>query len=212
MSHVPDDPPLPAILLAGGAARRMGGGDKCLRLLAGRPILGHVIDRIRPQVTAMVLNANGDPARFATYGLAVVADDIGDQPGPLAGILAGLDWIAAHMPAATFALTVSTDCPFLPRDLVARLGAALGDGADIVLAASKGRTHPVIGLWRVTLRRDLRQALTVEDIHKVERFCDRHRFIAVNFPAESLDPFFNANTPADLAEAEQLAVHVAGAD
>lgn len=203
-------PPIPAILLAGGQARRMGGGDKCLRLLGGRPILAHVIDRVRPQVAALVLNANGDPARFAAFDLPVVADDIDDQPGPLAGILAGLDWAALHMPEATYALSVSTDCPFLPKDLVVRLWAAVADGADIALAASIGRTHPVIALWRVALRQDLRHAVTVADVRKVERFCDRHRAVAVNFAgaenvsAGIIDPFFNANTPEDLAAAELL--------
>jgi molybdopterin-guanine dinucleotide biosynthesis protein A len=196
--------PIPAILLAGGQARRMGGGDKSLRLLAGRQILTRVIDRIRPQVTALVLNANGDPARFEGFGLPVVADDIGGQPGPLAGVLAGLDWAAANMPAADFVLTVSTDCPFLPMDLVARLSAAVRDGTDIALAASNGRTHPVIGLWRAHLRKDLRHALIVDDIRKVERFCDRHRHVAVNFSAAPVDPFFNTNAPEDLAEAERL--------
>lgn len=200
----------PAILLAGGQARRMGGGDKSLRLLAGRPILAHVIARIRPQVAALGLNANGDPARFAPYGLPVVADDVAGQPGPLAGILAGLDWAAVQMPGARYVLSVSTDCPFLPPDLVARLLVGPAEGAEIVLAASEGRNHPVIGLWSVALREDLRHALTVEDVRKVERFCDRHRMVAINFPDKvnlpggPIDPFFNANTPDDLVLAEAL--------
>lgn len=201
---------IPAVLLAGGRASRMGGGDKCLRLLAGRPILDHVIERVRPQVTQLVLNANGDPMRFADYGLPVVADEVAGQPGPLAGILTGLDWAAAHLPTAHHVLSVSTDCPFLPTDLVARLHAALKDGAAIAIAASNGRSHPVIGLWPQTLRQDLRHALTVENLRKVERFCDRHRTVAVNFPGVvnlpggAVDPFFNANTPEDIAVAENL--------
>ncbi|MBL8710752.1 MAG: molybdenum cofactor guanylyltransferase MobA [Rhodospirillaceae bacterium] len=196
---------MPAILLAGGRATRLGGGDKCLRPLGGRPILARVIDILRPQVGPMLLNANGDPARFAAFGLPVVADDLADQPGPLAGILAGLDWVAAELPAARFALSASTDCPFLPADLAQRLAAALaGEDADIALAASAGRVHPVIGLWRVTLRTDLRQALTSEGLRKVELFCDRHRTHRVNFPVTPLDPFLNLNTEADFAAAESL--------
>lgn len=195
----------PAILLAGGRASRLGGGDKCLRALGGRPILGHVIAALRPQTATMVLNANGDPARFAAFGLPVAADDLSDQPGPLAGILAGLDWVAEHESAAGFALSVSTDCPFLPPDLSARLLAVqVESGADIVAAASKGRLHPVIALWRVDLRHDLRQALVREEIRKVERFCDRHRLVRVNFDSARGDPFFNINTEADLAAAEAM--------
>lgn len=193
----------PAILLAGGRATRLGGGDKCLRPLAGRPILLRIIDILRPQVGPMLLNANGDPARFAAFGLPVAADDLPDHPGPLAGILAGLDWMAAKFPAAHFALSVSTDCPFLPADLVQRLDSALAaEDADIVLAASAGRVHPVIGLWRVTLRTDLRRALTSEGLRKVELFCDRHRTRHVSFPTTTVDPFLNLNTEADFAAAE----------
>lgn len=194
---------IPVILLAGGRATRLGGGDKSLRRLGGRPLLQHVIDALRPQAGRLVLNANGDPARFAAFGLPVVADDLPDHPGPLAGILAGLDWVAANLPAAGWALSVSTDCPFLPHDLVARLAEAAAD-ADIVLAASSGRVHPVIGLWRVALRGNLRQALAEEDLRKVERFCDRHRTARVNFPAIPHDPFFNVNTAEDLATAESM--------
>jgi molybdopterin-guanine dinucleotide biosynthesis protein A len=196
-------PPVPAIILAGGRAARIGGGDKGLRPLGGRPILARIIDILRPQVGSMLLNANGDPARFAAFGLPVVADDLPDHPGPLAGILAGLDWIARNEPGADCALVVSTDCPFLPADLVQRLAAARS-GADIVLAASAGQAHPVIGLWRVGLRGDLRQALTVEGIRKVETFCDRHRRRELNFPTGSCDPFFNVNTAEDLAAAESM--------
>nr|WP_298687548.1 molybdenum cofactor guanylyltransferase MobA [uncultured Dongia sp.] len=200
----------PAVLLAGGRSSRMGGGDKCLRLLGGRAILAHVIGRVRPQVSALVLNANGDAKRFATFGLPVVPDDIGGQPGPLAGILAGLDWAAARQPQSDYVLSVSTDCPFLPLDLVSRLRAATKADTEIVVAASNGRRHPVIGLWRVSLRQALRQALALEHLRKVEAFCDRHRTTvanfpgAVNFPGAAVDPFFNANTPDDLAVAERL--------
>lgn len=188
----------------------MGGGDKCLRLLAGRPLLNHVIQHLKPQVREMVINANGEAGRFAKFGLTVVPDEIGGQPGPLAGILAGLDWAATQRPGTEYVLSASTDCPFLPADLVARLKEALQDGAQIAVAASNGRSHPVIGLWRVTLRKDLRLALGLENLRKVEAFCDRHRTKTVNFPGVvnlpggAVDPFFNANTPEDLALAEGL--------
>jgi len=211
---------IPAILLAGGKSSRMGGGDKCLRHLAGRPILDHVIERIRPQVAGLVIKANGPATRFDSYHLPVVADDIAGQPGPLAGILAGLDWAALQTRQANgykasgrhvdYVLSVSTDCPFLPLDLVARLLPAMAEGAEIAIAASNGRRHPVIGLWRVDLRVDLRKALALEHLRKVEAFCDRHRTVAVNFegavnfPGGAVDPFFNANTPEDLAVAERL--------
>lgn len=198
-----DTESVPAILLAGGRATRMGGGDKCLRPLGGRPILAHVIDVLGEQAGPLILNANGDPVRFAAFGLPVVADDLADHPGPLAGILAGLDWVAANHPASELALSVSTDCPFLPPDLVSRLGAALKAAtADIALAESAGRVHPVIGLWRVDLRADLRRALTQENLRKVERFCDRHQTVRVNFPTDPVDPFFNINSAADLVAAE----------
>ncbi len=200
----PENNSIPAILLAGGRASRIGGGDKCLRELGGQTLLARVIAALRPQAGSLLLNANGDPARFAGFGLPVVADDLADHPGPLAGILAGLDWIATHAPQAAYALSVSTDCPFLPSDLVQRLAEVrVTEDADIVLAASAGRVHPVIGLWRVTLRGDLRRALTAENIRKVEHFCDRHRRAEVNFAAGAGDPFFNVNTEVDLAAAER---------
>lgn len=201
---------IPAILLAGGKASRMGGGDKCLRLLAGKPILRHVIERVAPQTAPLLLNANGDAGRFAAYGLEILPDDIAGQPGPLAGILTGLDWAAKHLPGTPHVLSISTDCPFLPTDLVSRLHHALKDGAEIAIAASNGRNHPVIGLWPVALRKDLRLALAVENQRRVESFCDRHRTVVVNFPGAmnlpggTVDPFFNANTPEDLAIAERL--------
>jgi molybdopterin-guanine dinucleotide biosynthesis protein A len=211
LRSIPGQPtPIPAILLAGGRASRLGGGDKCLRLLAGRTLLDHVIQHLRPQVREMVINANGDPGRFAKFGLDVVPDEIAGQPGPLAGILAGLDWAASQRPGCEYVLSVSTDCPFLPGDLVSRLRDAALAGAQIAIAASNGRRHPVIGLWRVTLRKDLRLALGLENLRKVEAFCDRHRTSAVNFPGVvnlpggAVDPFFNANTPEDLALAEGL--------
>ncbi|MFI5016554.1 MAG: molybdenum cofactor guanylyltransferase MobA [Dongiales bacterium] len=193
------------LLLAGGRATRMGGGDKGLRLLAGRPILDHVIERLRPQLSRLLLNANGDPARFAAYGLPVVGDSPPDFAGPLAGVLAGLEWTAREAPDCPLLLSAPTDAPFLPRDLVRRLWAGReSEGADIAMAASGGRTHPVVGLWPVALAPALRHALVVEGLRKVDIWTARYRVAVVDFPIEAVDPFFNANRPEDLAEAERL--------
>lgn len=193
------------LLLAGGLARRMGGGDKSLRPLAGRPLLEHVINRLRPQVDALVLNANGDPARFAGFGLPVVSDSIPDFAGPLAGILAGLDWAAENRPDCKFVVSVATDAPFLPDGLVSRLLDEMrAAGADLSCAASGGQPHPVIGLWPVRLREELREALVEEGIRKVDRWTARYRMATVSFPDRPVDPFFNANRPEDLDQAEML--------
>lgn len=198
-------PPTLGLLLAGGLARRMGGGDKPLRTIAGRTILAHVIERLQPQCDGLLLNANGDPVRFAEYGLPVVADSVPDFAGPLAGILAGLDWLAANRPGAQWLVSVAADTPFIPRDLVERLHQAR-EAAKVPLAcaASGGWTHPVIGLWPVSLRADLRRALTVEDERKIDLWTARHGVAQVEWPVTPVDPFFNANRPDDLAEAERL--------
>lgn len=197
--------PTLGLLLAGGLARRMGGGDKPLRTIAGRTILAHVIERLAPQCDGLLVNANGDPARFADYGLPVVGDSVPDFAGPLAGILAGLDWLAANRPGIDWMVSVAADTPFIPRDLVARLHAArLAAGVPLACAASGGWTHPVIGLWPVSLREALRHALTVEDERKIDRWTARHGVASAQWPTEPVDPFFNANRPEDLAEAERL--------
>jgi molybdopterin-guanine dinucleotide biosynthesis protein A len=193
------------ILLAGGQSRRMGGGDKCLRRLAGRPILEHVLERVRPQVAALALNVNGDPARFATFGLPVAADSVAGFAGPLAGVLAGLDWAAEHAPDCPLVASFATDAPFLPTDLVECLLQGLrAEGADLACAASDGRSHPVFGLWPVRLRDELRHALVDEGIRKVDLWTARYRMVEVEFPPRPVDPFFNTNRPEDLAEAEAL--------
>ncbi len=198
-------PPTLGLLLAGGLARRMGGGDKPLRTIAGRSILTHVIERLAPQCDGLVVNANGDPARFAAYGLPVVADSIPDFAGPLAGILAGLDWMAAHRPESEWLVSVAADTPFIPDDLVLRLHVAReAQGVPLACAASGGWTHPVIGLWPVRLRADLRHALTVEDERKIDRWTARHGCASAEWPVTPVDPFFNANKPEDLDEAERL--------
>jgi molybdenum cofactor guanylyltransferase len=198
--------PTLGVLLAGGLARRMGGGDKPLQRIGGRTILERVVERLRPQCKALILNANGDPARFAFTGIPVVPDDVPGFAGPLAGILAALDWTAANRPDVAWILSAAADCPFLPRDLVARLQQArIEQDAQLAVAASAEQTHPVIGLWSVALREELRHALVKEDIRKIDRWTARYKLATVTWPAEPLDPFFNANTMDDIAEAERLA-------
>jgi len=193
------------IVLAGGQSRRMGGGDKCLRLLRSKPILAHIVARAAPQVVALALNANGAASRFAGFGLPVVGDSVPDFAGPLAGILAGLDWAAALQPACSHVASFAGDAPFLPPDLVARLAQALAAGHELAAARSEGQAHPVFGLWPVALRGDLRRAVTEEGVRKVDRWTACYRLALVDFPAIPVDPFFNLNHPEDLAEAERLA-------
>lgn len=203
------------LLLAGGQSRRMGSvfssgrGDKGLLDLSGKPMIAHVIERLAPQVGRVVINANGDPARFAPFGLPVVADPIEGFVGPLAGILAGMRWAAANAPESRHVVSVSTDAPFLPADLVSRLGSALEDSScRIALARSGGELHPVIGLWPVDLADDLEAALKA-GTRKVLDWTDRHGAKGVDFPFlpihdRLIDPFFNANTPEELSEAREL--------
>jgi molybdopterin-guanine dinucleotide biosynthesis protein A len=184
----------------------MGGGDKCLRRLGGRTLLERVAERLRPQVSGIVLNANGDQARFAGFGLPVVADGVAGFAGPLAGVLAGLDWMARERPDLPWLVSIATDTPFFPTDLVARLvAAAEAGGADLACAASAGRSHPVFGLWPVRLRDELRRALVEEGLRKIDAWTARHQLATVDFPARPVDPFLNVNTPEDLAGAERLA-------
>jgi molybdopterin-guanine dinucleotide biosynthesis protein A len=199
------------VVLAGGLARRMGGGDKPLRLLAGRPLLAHVLERLAPQVAELVLNANGDAARFAAWGLPVVADPIPDYAGPLAGVLAGLDWAAAERPELPWVVSVAGDCPLLPADLVARLHQAReAAGTPMACAASAGQTHPPIGLWPVALRGELRSALLAGE-RKIDRWTARFGCASAEWPVLTCDPFFNANAPEDLALAEELLAPAAAA-
>lgn len=203
------------VLLAGGQSRRMGGGDKCLLEVGGKSLLNHVIERLQPQVDTLILNANGDAQRFASYGLEVVADPIPDHAGPLAGVLAGFTWARSHAPNARWVATAATDTPFFPRDLVTRLLQATQDRYPaIALAASGGRQHPVFGLWPTALASDLQEALHA-GVRKVLDWTDRHDTVTVTFEDtivgnERLEPFFNANRPADLERAERLLRETAG--
>jgi molybdopterin-guanine dinucleotide biosynthesis protein A len=204
MARETGDPVL-GVLLAGGRARRMGGGDKCLRPLGGRPLLAQVIDRAAPQVRALLLNANGEPARFAAFGLPVAADVVEGFAGPLAGVLTGMEWARAERPDCPWIATIATDTPFFPEDLVGRLLAAVErEGAELACAASGGRSHPVFGLWPVGLADPLRRAMLAEGVRKVDIWTARYRVAMVDFPTTPLDPFFNTNRPEDLAEAERL--------
>jgi molybdopterin-guanine dinucleotide biosynthesis protein A len=199
------------LVLAGGLARRMGGGDKARIRIGGITILERVLARCKPQCADVIINANGDPARFADTGLTVVPDSVPDFAGPLAGILAGLDWAAAHRPEIADVASVPGDCPFLPADLVARLYAArAAAGVPLACARSGEWRHPVVGLWPVALRADLRHALVVEDLHKIEIWTGRHGITTVDWPVAPIDPFFNVNTPEDAAAAERMAALEAG--
>jgi molybdopterin-guanine dinucleotide biosynthesis protein A len=194
------------VVLAGGLARRMGGGDKARIRVGGLTILERVLERLRPQCAGLILNANSEAERFADTGLSVVADSVPDHPGPLAGILAGLDWTAKHAPDIEWVVSAPCDCPFLPRDLVARLHQArAGAGAQLACARSGERRHPVVALWPVILREELRRAITSEGARKVNAWIARYTIGLADWPAVPLDPFFNINTPEDAAEAERLA-------
>lgn len=193
------------VLLAGGRSSRMGGGDKSLRPLGGRPILARVIERAKPQVTELIVNANGEPARFAPFGLPVVADTIADFPGPLAGILAAMEWAARERPQIAWVVSFPTDAPFFPTDLVARLFEVIAnDTGDLACAVSAGQDHPVFALWPVRLRQDLRRAMVDDGIRTVNAWTDRYRVAHVAFPCAPFDPFFNINRPENLAEAEGI--------
>src|SRR5262245_33317228 len=195
------------LILAGGLARRMGGGDKALIRIGGVAILDRVLEQLRGACDTIVLNANGDPARFARFGLPVVADSIAGFAGPLAGILAGLDWAAANAPGIEWLASVPGDCPFLPDRLIERLHAVRAEqGMPLACARSGEWRHPVVGLWPVGLREDLRHALAAEGLRKIEIWTARHGVAIATWPDQPLDPFFNVNTPEDAA----MATHIAG--
>lgn len=200
-------PPQPvALILAGGQARRMGGGDKLRQMVGGVSILGRIGRRLAPQAARVLLNANGDLSRFADTQLELLPDPLPGAIGPLAGVLAGLDWAASHAPGVSRVLTVPGDCPFLPADLAARLiETQQRTSQPVVRVCSGGRSHPAIALWPVALRENLRQALTEEKLYKVQAWQNRHGCADAEWPVEPYDPFFNINTPDDLAAANAIA-------
>jgi len=196
------------VLLAGGRSSRMGGGDKCLRPLGGRPILARIIERLEPQVSDMIINANGEATRFAEFGLPVVGDSVAGFAGPLAGVHAGLEWVKANRPGIRYAVTVATDTPFFPTDLVQRFLAERGRCPTLVVARSEEGIHPVIGLWPVALASDLEASLE-KGMRKVVAWIRDHGAVELFFPkveigGTRIDPFFNINEPAELAEADAL--------
>jgi molybdopterin-guanine dinucleotide biosynthesis protein A len=194
---------LAAILLAGGLSRRMGGGDKNLIFLGGRPLLLHVLDRIDLAKIPTMINANGDPARYEGFGLPVCADVIDGHVGPLAGILTGFDWVRESYPECTHMVSLATDAPFLPHDLISRLAAGLDGGADIVQAMSSDRRHPVFAIWSIELANDLRKSVCVEGVRKIDDFTNRHNCVTVAFSGNP-DPFMNLNRPEDFERARVL--------
>ena len=190
------------LLLAGGQSRRMGGGDKNQLHLGGKSVLQHILDRVDWAGAPIAINANGDPRRFAGYGLPVIADVVDGYAGPLAGILTGLEWMAAYHPKLTHMISLATDAPFLPPDLAHRLYARLGSDARIVQAQSSGQRHPVFAIWPLALAAELRLAVCDEGVRKIDHFTQRHHFGVVAFSGTP-DPFLNINRPEDFAEAER---------
>ena len=193
------------LLLAGGQSRRMGGGDKCLKTLNGKSLLARVIKCARPQVDHIILNANGDVARFDSYGLTVVKDVVDGFAGPLAGILTGLEWVRNNRPDCHWVASFACDAPFVPDNLVSRLSEAIVEkNGALVCASSNGRDQPVFGLWPVALAGDLRSALVKEGVRKVDIWTGRHHLVRANWSIDPIDPFLNVNRPSDLAKAEKL--------
>jgi molybdopterin-guanine dinucleotide biosynthesis protein A len=206
-------PPTLGLELAGGLARRMGGGDKARIEIGGVSILDRVLACLSAQCTGIVINANGDPQRFEDTGVPVISDTVSGHPGPLAGILAGLDWLAAQDTGVEWILSVPGDCPFLPDDLVERLYQArrqMGTGVPLACARSGEWRHPVVGLWPLALRADLRKALVDEKLRKIEVWTARHGVAIAEWPPTPIDPFFNVNTPEDAEHATRIALQQAG--
>ena len=199
------------VILAGGKSSRMGGGDKCLLPLGGRPVLASVLAGLKPQVFDIVINANGEPKRFAHFGLPVLADSMAGFAGPLAGIHAGLEWVKANRPGIRYVVTVPSDTPFFPGDLVQRFLSELEHHPSLLVAASAEGVHPVVGLWPVGLARDLQEYLQ-QGMHKVGAFTKQHGVVEVFFPpvevgGRLVDPFFNINRPEELEQAGALLGH-----
>ncbi|MDE0539154.1 MAG: molybdenum cofactor guanylyltransferase MobA [Rhodospirillales bacterium] len=200
-----------AVILAGGEARRMGGGDKCLLEFGGQTLLDWILARIRPQVRTVILNANGDPARFAQFDLPVVPDIADESLGPLLGIVSGLTWVAENAPDAQWVVTVPGDTPFPPGDLVGRfMEIAARPDVEVVCAVSGGRTYPPCSLWNVDLAGELREAVIEDRILKIDQWTETRRIEWAEFETGAVDPFFNVNSPEDLRRAEALARELLG--
>jgi molybdenum cofactor guanylyltransferase len=197
------------VLLAGGRSSRMGGGDKCLLPLGGQPMLAHIIDRLTPQVSDLVINANGDVARFAAFNLPVIEDRLEGHAGPLAGVHAGIEWARFNRPQSRYIVTAATDTPFFPADIISRFRAVIGDGEPrLLVARSEEGVHPVFGLWPVSLASALETSVKT-GMRKVQAWVADHNAEQIFFPAldidgRKVDPFFNINRPEDLVEAELL--------
>ncbi len=207
MTDIPP-PPTFGLVLAGGLARRMGGGDKARIKIGKSTIIDRVLATLSGQCVDIIINANGDPTRFSDTGCVVVPDSVPDFAGPLAGILAGLDYLAEQDNGVEWMLSVPGDCPFLPDDMVERLHEArreMGAGVPLACARSGEWRHPVVGLWPLALREDLRKALFNEGLHKIEIWTARHGIAIADWPDQPVDPFFNVNTPEDAAKAEKIA-------
>jgi molybdopterin-guanine dinucleotide biosynthesis protein A len=193
------------VILAGGQARRMGGVDKALLMLGGETLIARAVARAKPQVYELIINTNGDPARFAEFGLPVIPDSVGGFQGPLAGVLAALDWTRANRPKIKWVASFSCDSPFFPTDLVERLlSVAEREKAEVAVASSGQRHHPVFALWSASLPVTSESVLTEHGSRKMDDFVARFRNVRVAFPSEAVDPFFNINTAADLAQAESF--------
>ncbi len=196
------------LVLAGGLARRMGGRHKAFLELCGRPLLGHVVERLSPQVARVAISANEQAERMQGLAEIVLPDAIPGHAGPLAGILAGLEWLRRAHPQTPWLLSVAVDTPFFPRDLCTRLRQAVEKGAEMAVACSAGRAHPVFGLWPVSAADALREAMQNEELRKIDRFTARYRLAEAAFDGQDFDPFFNINTPEDLTRARQLCTEV----
>ena len=193
------------VILAGGLSRRMGHIDKAFIGLDNKPLLAHVLGQMQPQTAITIINANGDPERFSQWGLPVVADTVEDFPGPLAGVLAAMEWNRKHQPQNRWIISVPVDSPFVPGDLVTRLLVSVEQNrADMACAKSNNRHHPVIGLWPVALADNLRQSITCESIRKVDLWTSRFNLVHTEFDTTNGDPFFNINRPQDVEQAEQI--------
>ena len=199
------------VLLAGGKSRRFGGGDKCLQELGSKTLLEHAARNAAPQVGALILNINGDESRFPDLGLPILHDTIEGHAGPLSGVLSAMECVVEHAPQVRWIATFATDAPFIPANWVALVQARITrEQSQMGTVSSNGRSHPVFGLWPVDLRFELRKAMEDEELRKVGAWTARYKLATVEFESDPVDPFFNINTPEDLAVAESTLAHRKG--